>query len=198
MPRPCGWPPGRSPDRTNPRTVLPSIATSRFSVTSCTAWTHSTGTSRTPRIETGQDAAKGVFRGDAIGQVQVAGKPVPAVYGKLMNPSERIGTAKNTADGHEDDVDERCFRSARFEGLEDPGNGAQMKPIPCWPSVAAPWGRNQGLRSIKSLYENKPGQTTGRHRHEERCGSGSQRQNQKLKRLARFSTLTEPQLNRHS
>ena len=52
---------------------------------------------------------KGVFRGDTIGQVQVAGKPVPAVYGKLMNPSERVGTAKNAADGHEDNVDERVL-----------------------------------------------------------------------------------------
>ena len=62
-----------------------------------------------PRIETSQDAREGVFRGDAMSQVQVAGKPVPAVDGKLMNCSERVGTGKNATDGHEDDVDQRMF-----------------------------------------------------------------------------------------
>src|SRR5262249_28002474 len=64
-----------------------------------------------PRIKTGQDPRERIFRGDAIGQVQVAGKPIPAIDGKLVNPRQRVGTGKDAADGHENDVDQRVFSS---------------------------------------------------------------------------------------
>ena len=64
-----------------------------------------------PRIEAGQDSSDGIFRGNVIGQIKVAGKPTATVDGKFVNPRNRIGTGKDTADSHEDDVDQRMFAS---------------------------------------------------------------------------------------
>src|SRR5262249_49652662 len=70
-----------------------------------------------PGIEPGQDAREGIFRGDPIGQIEVAGQPVPAIDGELVNPRERVGAAQDSTDGHEDDVDQGMLASAGDAGI---------------------------------------------------------------------------------
>jgi hypothetical protein len=59
-----------------------------------------------PRIEASQDPSEGVVRGDAIGQVEEAGEPGPAVEAELLDRGERVGPREDAADRDEDDVDQ--------------------------------------------------------------------------------------------
>jgi hypothetical protein len=82
------------------------MAINRLSVTS---WTACTQLKRhlleRRRVEAGQDAAEGAVGGDAVGQVEVAGEPLPAVAPELVGGGERVGPGQHAADGDEDDVD---------------------------------------------------------------------------------------------
>ena len=105
-------------------------------MTSCTAWIQlKRHFSNAAGIEAGQDAAEGVVGGDAVGQVEVAGEPVPAVAAELVDGGERVGPGEDAADGDEDDVDQGVLAGALdarvLEVLEVPLEGGRSDAVPC-------------------------------------------------------------------
>ena len=83
------------------------MAMSRSSVSSWTAWiqprrafSNSAGSSRD------EHPGEGVLRGDAVGQVEEAGEPRPAVAAELVDGGEGVGPGEDAADGDEGDVDQ--------------------------------------------------------------------------------------------
>ena len=89
------------------------MAISRCSVTSCTAWIqpsrHFSNAAGSRRART---RAEGVVGGDAVGQVEEAGEPGPAVEAEFVDGGEGVGPGEDAADGDEDDVDQGVLAGA--------------------------------------------------------------------------------------
>src|SRR5512135_2103671 len=60
-------------------------------------------------VEAGEDPSEGVVGGDAVTQVEVASEPLPAVATELLDAGERVGPGEHTADGDEEDIDQRVL-----------------------------------------------------------------------------------------
>src|SRR5262249_12729554 len=58
------------------------------------------------RVEAGQDAGEGVVGRDAVGQVEVAGEPLPPVAPELVGGGEGVGPGEHATDGAEEDGDQ--------------------------------------------------------------------------------------------
>src|SRR5262249_37347494 len=68
-------------------------------------------------VEAGQDAAEGVLRGDALGQVEVTGEPGATVEGELVDGGDRGGSGGDAAGGDGEGVEQGGLAGALDAGI---------------------------------------------------------------------------------